>query len=258
MYKDLENTTVVITGGAKGIGLSTAEVFIREGANVILLDLDMEAGNLAEKNLGAQCLFIRTDVAKSTEIKNAIDKGIDKFGAIHHLVNNAGIIHYANAVTCKEEDWDKVMNVNLKSYYLTAKYTIPFMQKSGGGVVINVGSAQSFISSANMVHYTTAKSAVLGLTRAIAIDFAPMIRCLSICPGTVDTPMARNAWAEASNPEQIHQDSIDMHVLKRIAMPIEVAEMIVFATSNRCGFMTGQHIRVDGGLGIKIPGSVEE
>ncbi|QLE02206.1 glucose 1-dehydrogenase [Galbibacter sp. BG1] len=258
MYKDLKNKTVVITGGAKGIGLSTAEVFIREKASVIILDIDEEAGIKAEDKLGSNALFVKTDVTNSEAIKLALNKGLEKFGNIHHLVNNAGIIHYANAVTCMEEDWDRVMNINLKSYYLMAKYTVPIMKKNTGGVIINVGSAQSFISSANMVHYTTAKSAVLGLTRALAIDFAPEIRCLSICPGTVDTPMARNAWAEASNPEQIHQDSIDMHVLKRIAKSEEIAEMIVFATSNRCAFMTGQHIRVDGGLGIQIPGSVEE
>ncbi len=258
MYKELENKTAVITGGAKGIGLSTAEIFVREGANVIILDLDEKAGKEAEKRLGNKALFLALDVTKSELIQKAIDSGLERFGGIHYLVNNAGIIHYANAVTCEEKDWDRVMSVNLKSYYLMAKYTIPHMIKSGGGVVINVGSAQSFLSSANNIHYTTAKTAILGLTRGIAVDFAPKIRCLSVCPGTVDTPMARNAWAEAADPEAIHQDSIGMHLLKRIAKPEEVAELIVFSCGEKCGFMTGQHIRVDGGLGVAVPGSVTE
>ena len=258
MDKEFFKKTIVITGGAKGIGLSTAQLFAESGANVVILDTDVKAGELAQNTIGPRCLFVPTDVTKAIEIQNALSKGIEKFGGIHHLINNAGIIHYANVVTCEEKDWDRIMDVNLKSYFLTSKFTIPFIQKSGGGVVVNIGSAQSFISSANMVHYTTAKSALLGLTRAIAIDFAPKIRSLCICPGTVDTPMARDAWATATNPEQIHQESIDMHLLKRIAQPKEIAELIVFCCSKRCGFMTGQYIRVDGGLGINVPGSVEE
>ncbi len=258
MYKELIGKTAAITGGAKGIGLSTAEIFVREEANVLIMDMDEAAGKLAEKNLGEKALFVKTDVTKADQIQAALSKAVERFGGVNHLVNNAGIIHYANAVTCTEEDWDRVMNVNLKSYWLAAKYALPLMKEGGGGVVINVGSAQSFLSSPNNIHYTVAKSAILGLTRGIAVEFAPSIRCLSICPGTVDTPMARNAWAEAADPEAIHQESINMHVLKRIAQPEEVGEMIVFCCSNRCGFMTGQHIRVDGGLGITIPGSVTE
>lgn len=258
MYKELTGKTAAITGGAKGIGLSTAEIFVREGANVLIMDMDVDAGKLAERNLGKKVLFVKTDVTKSDQIEDALKQAVERFGGVNHLVNNAGIIHYANAVTCTEEDWDRVMSVNLKSYWLAAKYALPLMQKNGGGVVINVGSAQSFLSSPNNIHYTVAKSAILGLTRGIAVEFAPKVRCLSICPGTVDTPMARNAWAEADDPEAIHQESINMHVLKRIAQPEEIGEMIVFCCSDRCSFMTGQHIRVDGGLGITIPGSVTE
>jgi NAD(P)-dependent dehydrogenase (short-subunit alcohol dehydrogenase family) len=127
-----------------------------------------------------------------------------------------------------------------------------------GGAVINVASAQSFISSSNMVHYTTAKTALLGFTRSIAIDFAPAVRCMAVCPGTVDTPMARNAWAESNNPGKVHQDSIDMHLLKRIATPEEIGELIAYLCSDKAAFMTGQAVRIDGGLGIAVPGSVED
>ena len=150
------------------------------------------------------------------------------------------------------------MNVNLKSYFLTAKYTLPHIIKNDGGVVINVASAQSFISSANMVHYTTSKTALLGFTRSLAIDFAPRVRAVAVCPGTVDTPMARNAWSTAGDPEKIHEESKAMHLLNRIASPAEIADLIVYLCSKKSAFITGQAFRIDGGLGISVPGSVKD
>lgn len=260
MYPELSDKTIAITGGAKGIGLSCAELLVENDANVILLDRDEVAGVAAQDRLGPRVLFVKTDVTVASEIEAALQAGQDKFGDLHNLINNAGILGYANCVTCSEEEWDRVLAVNLKSYFLTAKYAIPRMEQNQqrGGVIINVASALSFLGAANNIHYLAAKSGLLGLTRGIAIDHAPHIRCLAVCPGTVDTPMSHKAWAEASDPEQIHQNSIEMHELKRIAQPREIAELIVFACSDRCTFMTGQAIRVDGGLGIAIPSSVKE
>jgi NAD(P)-dependent dehydrogenase (short-subunit alcohol dehydrogenase family) len=254
----LQNKIAFITGGAKGIGLATAEVFIRGGALVIIADCDEHAGMEAIKKLGNKSLFIQTDVSHASEVESAIRKGFEHFGRIDYLINNAAIIKYATAETCTEDDWDEVLQVNLKSAFLCSKYIIPVMKKNGGGVIINVASAQAHISSSNMVHYTTAKSALLGLTRSLAIDFAPSIRAIAVCPGTIDTPMARNAWATSSDPEGVLQDSIDMHILKRIGKPEEVGELIVFLCSDKASFITGQYIRIDGGLGINVPGSVEK
>lgn len=253
-----QNEVALITGGAKGIGFAAAEIFIREGARVIILDKDEQAGKKAQEQLRERCFFRATDVTQSGGVRDAVQEGAVHFGRLDFLVNNAGIISYANAVTCSEEEWDRIMDTNLKSAFLCSKYAIPLIQKNGGGVIINVASAQSFISSSNMVHYTTSKSALLGFTRSLAIDFGPSIRSIAVCPGTVDTPLARNAWSIAKDPEAVHQDSVNMHILKRIAKPEEIGEMIVFLCSNKCSFITGQAIRVDGGLGISVPGSVEE
>ena len=257
-----------ITGGAKGIGRATAAIFVREGVNVIIVDLDEGAGRELAQELHSHrtgggaafrpALFLKADITKASDIQQAIATGVAHFGRLDYLVNNAGIIRYATATTCTENDWDQVMDTNLKAAFLCAKYAIPVMQQAGGGVIINVASAQSFISSANMVHYTTAKTALLGLTRSLAIDFAPHIRAIAVCPGTVDTPMARNAWATAPDPEAVHQESIDMHPLQRIAKPEEVGELIVFLCGNKAAFITGQAIRIDGGLGIAVPGSVNQ
>ncbi len=253
-----ERKVALITGGAKGIGRATAEIFVREGVDVILVDTDQEAGREVQERLQPHALYLNADVTNAEAIRQAVQTGAAHFGRLDYLVNNAGIIRYATATTCAEAEWDQVMNTNLKAAFLCAKYAIPMIQQQNGGVIINVASAQSFISSANMVHYTTAKTALLGLTRSLAIDFAPHIRTIAVCPGTVDTPMARNAWATADDPEAVHRESIWMHPLQRIARPQEVGELIVFLCGDKAAFITGQAIRIDGGLGIAVPGSVNE
>src|SRR5690606_33646974 len=145
--------------GAKGIGLATAETFVREGARVIIADRDRQAGMAVAAKLGPASLFVEADVSQSPDVQQMVTRGLEHFGRIDFLVNNAAIIKYATVETCTEEEWDEVLNINLKAAFLCSKYAIPTM-KSDGGVVINVASAQSFISSSNMVHYTTAKSAL--------------------------------------------------------------------------------------------------
>jgi len=151
-----------------------------------------------------------------------------------------------------------VMNVNLKSYFLCSKYFIPYIQKGGKGVIINMASVQAFVSQQNVAAYTTAKTAILGLTRSIAIDYAPNIRCIAVCPGTIDTPMVRASFELSPDPAAVLQECIDMHPLGRIGTPQEVAEVVKFMCDDKAGFITGQAIRVDGGLGITINGSKKE
>ncbi len=253
-----QQKVAVITGGAKGIGRSAAKVFIDNGMRACILDVDITEGNKMQEEFGESLLFINADVSKSKDVAAAIEQCMAKFGRIDYLINNAGIQKYANAVTCLEEEWDLIMNVNLKSYFLCAKYCLPHMQAAGGGCVINVASVQSFVASANAVHYLTAKAALLGFTRSVAIDFAPAIRCVAVCPGTVDTPMVRSAWAEAVDPSAIEEASINMHLLKRVAQPEEIGELIYYLCSPKASFITGQAFRIDGGLGVAIDVSVKE
>jgi NAD(P)-dependent dehydrogenase (short-subunit alcohol dehydrogenase family) len=146
------------------------------------------------------------------------------------------------------------MNVNLKSAFLCAKHAIPHMLQRGTGVIINIASVQAFHSQPNVAAYTTAKTALLGLTRSIAVDYGPSIRCLAVCPGAVDTPMLQSA-AQA-NPEtpDAQDHAAWAHLLNRIATPDEIAELIAFLTSDKASFMTGQAVRIDGGLGVPLPG----
>ena len=244
----------MITGGAKGIGGAATRALHREGANVVILDVDSLGGKLAEE-LGKGALFFKCDVSREAEVRQAMEKAVETFGDLDILVNNAGIQRYSTVTETTEEEWDLVMNVNLKSAFLCAKHAIPSMLAKGKGVVINVSSVQAFITQNNVAPYTTSKTAMLGLTRSIAVDYAPNIRSVAVCPGTVDTPMLRDALQLSPDPEAVYQECVDMHLAKRICSPEEVAELIVFLASDKAPFITGQAIRIDGGLGLMVAGS---
>lgn len=246
---EFKNKTVVISGGSKGIGEACAMAFHRDGANVAVLDL------VEPTFIDDRIMYIDCDVSVSAAVDTAMKAVYKKFGSIDYLINNAGIQRYGSVTETSEEDWDLVMNVNLKSYYLCARFAIPFMKQSGNGAVINVSSVQAFVTQQNVSAYATAKTAILGLTRSIAIDYAPAIRCVAVCPGTIDTPMLRNSLALSPDPDAVMKECEDMHLLKRIGKPEEVAATIKFLCSDAAAFITGESIRVDGGLGIMIEGS---
>lgn len=252
-----EDRHAVVTGGAKGIGLATALAFIREGARVTILDVDESAQHLAIAHPG-KATFHRCDVSRWAEVEPAVARAIEVYGEVSFLVNNAGIQTYGTCVDCTEDEWDRTLNVNLKSAFLCSKACIPSMLRGGAGVVVNLSSVQAFVSQNQVAAYTTSKTAMLGLTRSIAVDYAPKIRCVAVCPGTVDTPMLRSSLALSPDPAAVLQECHDMHPVKRVGTPEEVAELIMYLCSEAAGFITGQPIRIDGGLGLSIGGSKRE
>lgn len=246
--------TVVIAGGAKGIGEACSRLFYQNDYQVAILDIDEKGKKLAEE-LGEKSLFLPCDVSKDNNVKEAFRKIQHKFGNVDALVHSAGIQRYSTVTETTEEEWDLVMNVNLKSAFLCSKYAIPQMKESGKGFIALISSVQAFITQKNVAPYTTSKTAMLGLTRSIAVDYGPSIRCVAICPGTVDTPMFRSAIEQSTNPQEVYNECMDMHLTKRIGKPEEVAELIYFLSQEKASFITGQAIRIDGGLGIMIEGS---
>lgn len=247
---NLQMKTVVITGAANGIGLATAFVFHRAGYFVVLLDIQTPLQNEADN-----WQFIACNVSDETQVQQAFAIIAQQNKKINCLVNNAGIQRYGSVTETSITVWDEVMNVNLRSYFLCAKYALPLLQGNGNTSIINVASVQSFVSQQQVAAYTTAKTAILGFTRSIAVDYAPSIRCVAVCPGTIDTPMLRDAIALSPNPAAVMQECIDMHLPGRIGTPEEVAELILYLSSDKAGFINGTTIRIDGGLGITIGGS---
>lgn len=253
-----DDKTIVITGGAKGIGAGCAEVFHREGGNIVLLDVDAETGTEKSHEFGDRSHFIECDISSEQQVQEAMEQAAAHFGGIDVLVNNAGILHYATVTETSESQWDSLMNVNLKGAFFCAKHAIPYMQEVGSGVVVNMSSVQAFVTQEKVAAYATSKAALIGLTRSIAVDYAPNIRSVAVCPGGVDTPLNREAFQQSSDPEAVRQETIDIHLVNRMARQEEIGELVAFVASEKGSFITGQPIRIDGGIGLKVAGSKQD
>lgn len=254
-----DGKTVVVTGGALGIGRGVCELLAERGANVAILDRDEAAGNELFSQIeeaGGRAVFHRLDVSKFDDVLTAINASADTFGSINSLVVSAGIQRYGTAVTTDDEQWNEVLDVNLKGAWNAAKAAIPHIQKAGGGgSIVNVSSVQALASQQNVLAYTVSKHALIGLTRSMAMDFAKdNIRANAVCPGTVDTPMLKWAASLDPDPQSVYDACNAMHPLGRIAQPREIAEVVAFLAHENSSFVTGAIWTVDGGLLTQIGG----
>lgn len=253
-----ENKTIVITGGAKGIGKACVELFHSEKANVVILDTDDGQGSDLADQLGERACFIKTDVSQENDVIAAVEQIENHFGGVDILLNNAAIQYFSTVTGSTLEEWDQTFAVNVRGGFLCAKYMIPSMQARGKGVIINMSSVQAFVTQQQVAAYATTKAAQVALTRSIAIDYAPAIRCVAICPGSVDTPLLWHLAGQSPNPAAVIKDCENMHLMKRLADTSEIAGFVAYLASDKAGFITGQAFRIDGGLGIMIPGSKQE
>ncbi len=246
----LKDKVAIITGAANGIGLSIAEAFAKEGAVVVLADIDEKKVLEEAKQIsisGAIALGIKCDVGHTEAVKNLIQTVMGQFGKIDILVNNAAIAIGGNIVEMPESDWDTLMNINLKSVYRTIKESLPHMLQQKSGSVINISSTQAFRSWYNWTAYAGAKGAMLAMTNQLAGQFgASNVRFNSISPGAINTPMnAKRAEIEGT---AFLEKSAAQHAMNRLGTPTEVAMTAVFLASDEAGFITGEDIKVDGGL----------
>jgi NAD(P)-dependent dehydrogenase (short-subunit alcohol dehydrogenase family) len=259
---DFDGQVAVVTGGATGIGRATAGCLLRGGASVLIVDVKEVEGNSAVEELGElapRIAFFRADIASATQCILAVRDAVRRFGGVDVLVNNAGIQTFGGPVDTTEEVWDRTMNVNLKGHWLMSKAAIPEMLRRGRGAIVNVSSVQGLASQRNVVAYSTSKHAMVGLTRSMAVDLAPLgIRVNCVCPGSVDTPMIRGIISQDRNPEQLERTLNRMHPIGRMGKPEEIAEVIGFLASSRASFMTGSIVTADGGLLVPIAGSPNE
>ena len=189
----LNNKCALITGGASGIGRATAALFAREGAAVVIADINAELGKQVEREIqqaGGRAVFIACDVTHAADCQHAVQTAVEKFGRLDILFNNAGIVRRADVIGTTEDEWDRVMDVNVKSIFLMGKYAVPVIAKQGSGAIVNSGSGWGIKGGRNAVSYCASKGAVVNMTRAMAIDHGHLnIRVNCVCPGDTYTPM---------------------------------------------------------------------
>jgi len=238
---------VVVTGAASGLGRESARHFADCGAQVHAVDIN-RAG--LDEVATPRIEPLVADVSRASDCAAAAARAAAK-GPVAGLLNSAGIELHGTVVEMAEADWDRVMNVNLKAIFLLSKHVVPHMIANGGGSIVNISSVQALATQAGVAAYAATKGAVLSLTRVMALDHGKdNIRVTAICPGTIDTPMARanaKAWNPA-DPESVLEEWRRKHALKRIGRPIEVARLAAFLISADSSFITGSYHLVDGGL----------
>ena len=235
----------IVTGAASGIGEATAQVLAREGAAVCVADVNVDGGQQVVDTIkasGGEAIFVRTNVGEATEVVEMFERTQAAFGRVDIVHNNAIWFRHGPATELEEKDWDGTLNIGLKAIFLAAKYGIPVMRKTGGGVIINTGSVHSLVSFATATAYDAAKAGVLGLTRTLAIDYGPDIRVCAVLPGAILTPL----WKGVSEREQQHY--ANMVPAKRLGTGEDIANAVLFLASDEASFITGTALTVDGGM----------
>jgi len=248
---DFTNKVIVVTGGASGIGQAAAREFAMRNGAVAIFDRD-PAGRetaVALRSEGRTAEYFHVDLGVAEQVEQAVEQTVECMGGIDVLVNNAGIQRYGTAVTTSEQEWDELLNANLRSAFLASKYAIPHIIRRGGGSIVITGSVQSMTAQRNSVAYVVSKHALLGLTRSMALDFAKdNIRVNCVCPGAIDTPLMRWAASLDEDPQRVIEGVKKLSPLGRMGSSEEIARVIVFLASDLASFVTGTAIAADGGL----------
>ncbi|TDL80042.1 SDR family NAD(P)-dependent oxidoreductase [Peribacillus frigoritolerans] len=244
----LAGKVAVVTGGAGGIGKATAMLFAEQGAKVVIGDSNSEAGEktaheIREKNL--PCLFVKTDVTDSADVQALMKTAAAEYGGLDILFNNAGVSNQSVKIGDMEtEEWDRVVDINLKGVFLGIKHAVPFMQQSGGGSIINTSSVLGMKGKKRMAPYNASKAGVIALTKNAALDYGKEnIRVNAIAPGVIDTSII-DEWRNDDRRWEIYTKS---NALARIGQPEEIAKAVLFLASDDASYVTAATLLVDGG-----------
>jgi NAD(P)-dependent dehydrogenase (short-subunit alcohol dehydrogenase family) len=250
----VDGKSVVLTGGASGIGRASARMLAAEGAAVVIGDVDDAAAGVAQEivDAGSRATFVRTDVRSWDDVRQLVETAVEDHGGLDVIVNNAGVAIGGAAGEMSEEDWNRVLDVNLTGVWRGMRLAIPEMLKAGGGSIVNVSSVQSLVGFVGWAGYAASKGGINALTQQAAVEYAPQgIRVNAIIPGTILTGMNEGILREHPDPEGLMSQWTAMHPIGRIGQPEEVATAVVYLASDESSFVTGMLLRVDGGMVVK-------
>jgi NAD(P)-dependent dehydrogenase (short-subunit alcohol dehydrogenase family) len=247
----LDGKVAVITGGASGMGESTARLFVGEGARVVIGDMQREKGEAVAASIGNACKFVATDVASGEDVRSLVRAAVDTFGKLDIMYNNAGIGGgEGSIVDCSEETFDRIIAVDLKGVWLGMKHALPYLIANGGGSIITTASVSGIMGMPGQGAYGSAKGGVMQLTRVCAIENAANgVRANCICPGGTLTPIlyANPALPAPIDPEQVRAGLTRAQPIPRAGLPEDIANAALWLASDESSFVTGQAIVVDGG-----------
>ncbi len=243
----MHSHTAIVTGGSHGIGRSVVERLLADGARVVACGRGSRPDDLSPA-----VLWVTADVADPDAAGRLVDVAREAFGAITLLVNNAGVQVEKTVSESTDADWDRVIGTNCRGVFNMCRAVLPEMTLQGG-VIVNIGSISGVVADHSMALYNASKAFVAGLTRSIAIDHGPSVRCNAIQPGWIGTAMTEDAFALARNPESAHRDALARHPVGRLGAPRDIANAVAWLASDEASFMTGQCLTVDGGLTAASP-----
>lgn len=246
----LDGKVALVTGGGSGIGRATCRAMVREGAKVVVADVVVEGGEETVKMIkdaGGEATFVKADVSKASEVEAMVAKVIETYGRIDCAFNNAGIEGpVCSTVEYTEEDFDRVVGIDLTGVWLCMKYEIPHMLQQGGGAIVNTASVAGLVGFQGISAYVASKHGVNGLTKTAALEYAKSgIRVNSVCPGVIETPMVKRAFEKSPGMEE---GVAAVEPVGRLGQPEEIAEAVVWLCSDAASFVTGVPMAVDGGL----------
>src|SRR5665811_1564120 len=250
MAESLEGKVALVTGGGSGIGRASALAFAREGAKVVVADVQVKGGEETVrmiKDTGREAIFVNADVSKASDVENLISTAVRTYNRLDCAHNNAGIEGVtASTIDCTEENWDRVIDINLKGVWLCMKYEIPQMLKQKGGAIVNTSSVAGFVGFRDMPAYCASKGGIIQLTRTAALEYAAKgIRVNAVCPGVIRTPMVERS---TGGKQEVEAQLIGIEPIGRLGTPEEVAEAVVWLCSDAASFVMGHPMVVDGGL----------
>jgi NAD(P)-dependent dehydrogenase (short-subunit alcohol dehydrogenase family) len=242
----LQHKTALVTGGRQGIGRAIVDAFVAEGAKVLTCGRGARPADLP-----GQVLWATTDVSDTNSVKDLAARVAHEFGKLNILVNNAGVQIEKTVLETTDDDWENLMGVNAKGVFVACRELIPVMQS--GGSIINIGSISGNTADPGLAIYNASKAFVHGLTRSVAVDHGPHVRCNAISPGWIMTDMAEAAFAVAKDPEAAQIDARRRHPVGRFGQPDDIAKLAVWLASDDAAFATGQCYIVDGGVTAASP-----